>query len=161
MKRLLTMRHLSLSRAPLLLAAVILALAIGPLPDRAKAHSYNLPGIMVGHVWAPPPADGEDGIAVYGPILNTGAEALQLVGASSPIAEQTRFRISKDGAVSWPDSIELRPNKPFGMAKWREHIWLSGLKKTVKEGDQFEVVLDFGSAGKLPVEVVVEKSANH
>ncbi len=63
--------------------------------------------------------------------------------------------------MSWPDRIKLPPNKPFGMAKWREHIWLSGLKKTVKEGDQFEVVLDFGNAGKLPVEVVVEKSANH
>ena len=155
------MRHLSLPHAPLLLAAALLALAIGHPTDGANAHSYNLHGIMVGHVWAPPPADGEDGIAVYGPILNSGHHAIQLVGASSPIADQTRFRISKDGAESWPDSIELRPNKPFGLAAWREHIWLSGLKKTVKEGDQFEVVLDFGKAGKLPVEVVVEKSANH
>lgn len=155
------MRLLSKPRVPLLIAAALLAFAVGHMPDGARAHSYNMHGIMVGHVWAPPPADGEDGVAVYGPILNTGSEAIQLVGASSPIANQTRFHISKDGTESWPKSIELRPNKPFGMAKWREHIWLSGLKKTVKEGDQFEVVLDFGNAGKLPVEVVVEKSANH
>lgn len=155
------MRRLSKSRAPLLLAAALLAFAFGHAPDGARAHSYNMHGIMVGHIWAPPPADGEDGVAVYGPILNTGADTIRLVGASSPIAGQTRFRISKDGSESWPASIELRPNKPFGMAKWREHIWLSGLKQTVKEGDQFEVVLDFGNAGKLPVEVVVEKSANH
>ena len=155
------MRNISISRAPLLFVAALLTFAIGHLPDGANAHSYNLHGIMVGHVWAPPPADGEDGIAVYGPILNTGHDAIQLVGASSPIADQTRFRISKDGAVSWPDSIQLPPNKPFGMAEWRVHIWLSGLKKSVKEGDQFEVVLDFGNAGKLPVEVVVEKSAHH
>ena len=155
------MRLLLKSRAPLLVAAALLAFAFGHTPDGARAHSYKMHDIMVGHVWAPPPADGEDGVAVYGPILNTGHDAIQLVGASSPIADKTRFRISKDGTESWPESIQLRPNKPFGMAKWRTHIWLSGLKKTVKEGDQFEVVLDFGHAGKLPVEVVVEQSANH
>jgi copper(I)-binding protein len=138
-----------------------LAFALQLAPIQVLAHSYKLDTIAVGHVWAPPPEEGAKGIAVYGPILNRGDTSARLVGASSPIAEEVRFRISKDGDVNWPEVIELRPNKPVSLASWREHIWLSGVQKPVEDGDSFELILDFGDAGKLPVKVVVEDEGAH
>lgn len=138
------------------LAAAALA-AAGP----AAAHGYKLGAIAVGHVWAPPPAPGADGVAVYGPILNGGAAPARLERASSPIADEVRFRTEKDGTVSWVPGIDLRPGKPVALAPWREHIWLSGLKRPVEAGGSFPLTLDFGPAGTLDVEVVVESKSGH
>lgn len=155
------MRNLSKTGSLFPLLAALAAFAVGHLPGAAEAHSYKMHNIMVGHVWAPPPKDGEDGIAVYGPLFNSGKKDVHLVGATCPIATKVRFRISKDGDVSWPKEIDLKPMKPVGMAAWREHIWLSGLKKEVHNGDHIKVVLDFGSEGKMPIEVLVEKKPGH
>lgn len=125
----------------------------------AIAHSYKLDDIAVGHMWAPP-GNGA-GIPVYGPILNEGDAPATLVGASSPIAQEVRFRTEKDGKVSWPKTIELPPDKPLGLAAWREHIWLTGLLRPLKDGDTFDMTLDFGSKGRLAIKVVVETTAGH
>ncbi len=66
-----------------------------------------------------------------------------------------------EGEVRWPAAVELRPGKPFALAAWREHIWLSGLKKPLKKGDSFDLILDFGNAGTLAVQVVVEEASGH
>lgn len=130
-------------------------------PSETLAHSYKLDDIAVGHVWASPPEEGAGGIAVYGPILNRGDNSARLVGASSLVAEEVRFRISKDGEVDWLEFIELGPNKPVSLAAWREHIWLSGIRDSIERGDSFELILDFGDAGKLPVKIVVEDEGGH
>lgn len=142
----------------------LLAVCIGLLAtisEHAGAHSYKLGDIAIGHIWAPPPGDGAEGLAVFGPILNQGSATVQLVGASAPIAGQVRFRKLSDGAATWVDVIELRPGKPLALAPWREHIWLSGLNRPLKEGDSFDLTLDFGDAGRLQVKVVVEKASGH
>lgn len=125
----------------------------------ADAHSYKLGKIMIGHVWAKPPEAGDDGIAVFGPIFNQNGEPVHLVGASSPVADSVRFRISKDGNVSWPKSIDFQPGKPLALAPWRQHIWLSGLHHPLKDGDEFDLTLDFADKGKITVEVMVENAA--
>jgi len=145
--------------------ALFAAMAGGALvvaPGKAQAHSYKLGDIAVGHIWAPPPEKDAAGLPVYAPILNSGNTAVRLTGASSPVADQVRFRlVQKDGTVQWPQSVELRPGKPFSLAAWHEHIWLSGLRKPLKEGDWFDLTLDFGDKGRLPVKVRVEKSPGH
>jgi len=155
-----TLRNLGKQRLRYVLPGLATAFALAVAVE-ALAHSYKLADIAVGHVWAPPPEEGAGGIAVYGPILNRGDTAARLVGASSPIAETVRFRVSKEGDVSWSEAIELHPNKPVSLAPWREHIWLSGIQTPVEEGDSFELILDFGDAGKLPVKVVVEDEGAH
>jgi copper(I)-binding protein len=127
----------------------------------ASAHSYKLGDIAIGHVWAPPPEKGATGVPVYGPILNRGETTVRLVGASTPMAEQVRFRTEKNGEVRWREAIKLSPGKPLALAPWREHIWLSGLKKPLKEGDSFDLILDFGGAGQLMVKIVVETATGH
>lgn len=140
-----------------LAAAIIVGAAACP----GHAHSYKLGDLAIGHVWSPPPEDGATGLPVYGPILNSGDSDAQLVGASSPIAGETRLRLLQDGKELWPDHIDLRPGKPFALAPWREHIWLSGLREAPRAGDSFELTLDFGQAGAVTVDVVVEQTAGH
>jgi len=142
----------------------LLAACIGSLTtvsEDAWAHSYKLGDIAVGHIWAPPPEDDAEGLAVFGPILNQGGATVRLVGASTPIAGQVRFRRLSDGAATWVDAIELRPGKPLALAAWREHIWLSELRKPLKNGDAFDLTLDFGSAGTLKIKVEVETAGGH
>jgi len=134
---------------------------MGWAPTVANAHSYKLGDIAVGHIWAPPPEEGADGLPVYGPILNRGDIAVRLVGAATPVAARVRFRAEKDGNARWPEAIEFAPGRPLALAAWREHIWLSGLKKPLAAGDSFELTLDFGEAGSLIVKVVVEKASGH
>lgn len=147
-------------RAVLGIACVAVALAAA-LPLPAAAHSYKFGEIAVGHVWAPPAAQDAEGVPVYGPLLNRGKTPDSVVGASSPIAGSVRFRVSKDGKTSWPDSIPLPPGRPLGLAPWRVHLWLTGLKRPLKDGDRFDVTLTFAHAGKHTVQVLVERTAGH
>lgn len=138
----------------MLLAAVLICSSL--IADMVSAHSYKLGDIAVGHVWAPPPEPGAEGLAVYGPILNRGNDAVRLVGASTSAAKQVRIRRISDGEVAWPTGIILIPGKPFALAPWREHYWISNLSRPLVEGDSFPLTLDFGTDGQLTVTVVVE-----
>jgi len=152
-------------RAPLIFAAaaLLLAGALAVAPSDAQAHSYKMGDIMVGHIWAKTPGKGADGVPVYVPMLNSGKTTVELIGASTPIADKARLRKvdKKSGTVTWPKAIELHPGKPFALAAWREHLWLSGLHEALKDGDWFDLTLNFGKAGKLPVKVRVENTPGH
>lgn len=143
-----------------LVCAIAVAVILSS-PVEVRAHSYKLGDISIGHVWATPPENGDSGVAVYGPILNGTDEPLRLLGASTPIADEVRFRVSKNSAVRWPEFIELDPGKPLALAPWREHIWLSGLEEPLKEGDSFGLSLDFGGKGAIAITVVVEGAGGH
>ncbi len=133
----------------------------GLLLPKAAAHSYTLGTIMIGHFWAPPVAQNAKGAAVYGPFLNAGTEAVTLEGAHTDIAEKVRFRVEKDGVESWVDHITLPSNKPVGLAAWREHIWLTGLKEPLEDGGSFDLTLDFGDAGHKTIKIVIESESGH
>ncbi len=147
------------STADLAFGFALALIALG-LPGAAMAHSYKLGNIEIGHIWAPPPKAGIDGVAVYGPLFNEGKKLQTLVAVSSPEARTARFRLVRDGVESWPAHIELHPGKPVSLAAWGPHIWLSGLKKAVKKGDWINLTLDFGPAGKLAVKALVQNSAS-
>jgi len=127
----------------------------------ASAHSYKLGQISIGHVWSPPPLGGVVSIPVYGAILNQGTEKAHLIGAETSVAETVRFRVDAGGTELWPTRITLSPGKPLGLAAWREHIWISGLRKPLKPGDTFDLTLDFGENGKVNTMVIVEEEAGH
>lgn len=142
--------------------SLALAAALLILPGvAAHGHSYKFGEVSVGHVWAPPPDPRADGIPVYGPILNRGDKPVHLAGASTPAANKVRIRVEKAGDVQWPAGIELRPMRPVALAAWRAHLWVSGLKRDLKQGDSFELTLDFGEAGRHTVEVIVESGSAH
>ncbi|MCB8837848.1 copper chaperone PCu(A)C [Aurantimonas sp. VKM B-3413] len=140
-------------------AAAALGLAAAISPVAASAHSYKLGSLRIGHVWAKPAAKGEDAI-VYGPIFNTAPEPAALKGASSPAATATELRSAVDGANKRLDAIALPPGRPVALAPWREHIVLTGLKQPLQNGDAVDLDLDFGSLGKISVQVEIEDQAS-
>jgi copper(I)-binding protein len=150
------------------MAALAAVMAVGSgvvvvamLPATVQAHSYTLGKIMIGHFWAPPTDQDAKGAAIYGPLLNGGSEPVILLGATTPIADKVRFRIEKDGVESWVNHITLTPNKPMGLAAWRQHIWLSGLKEPLVAGGSFDLNLDFGKAGHKMIQIVIEPEGGH
>lgn len=147
-------------------ALILIALTVGLVEiilvaTSAHAHSYKLADISIGHIWSPPVASAGEGAPIYGALLNRGAKPVRLIRATSPIAEQVEFRTGKDGNAQWLKSIQLEPAKPLGLAPWQQHIWLSGLKRPLKEGDSFELTLDFGLSGSITIKVVVESEFGH
>lgn len=151
-----------LGRRRLARGALLALLAAAGWPvGLARAHSYKLGDIAVGHLWAPPPAAGADGLPVYGPLLNRGETTVRLVGVSSPLAERVRFRRRQDDKTAWPEALELMPMRPLALAAWREHIWVEGLKRSLGEGERLPLLLDFGPAGQLEADAVIEGAAGH
>ena len=130
-------------------------------PTAAPAHSYELGDLAVGHIWGPQPVDGSGSIPIYAGVLNSSSKPISLVGATTSIASQVRIRKAENGSVRWPETIEFEPGRPFALAPWREHLWVTGLKRLLGEGDSFDLTLDFGSAGTLDVTVVIESEAGH
>lgn len=123
------------------------------------AHSYKIGEISIGHVWSAP-TDG-NGASIYGPLLNNGMQEDRLISVQSPISERARFRIIDKNVETWPDDIALKPGKPFALAPWREHIWLSGLKQSLRERESFPLSLTFARAGTITIDVTVENEAGH
>jgi len=130
-------------------------------PTATSAHSYELGDLAVGHIWAPQPVDGSGNIPIYAGVLNSSSKPVSLVGATTSVAGTVRIRKAKNGSVRWPEAIKFEPGRPFALAPWREHLWVTGLKRPLGEGDSFDLTLDFGSAGTLDVTVVIESEAGH
>ena len=147
--------------AQLFLALATVGLIEALAPNVAAAHSYKLGKIAVGHVWALPPEKGAMGVPVYGPILNRSNTPVRLVGASTPVAKEVRFRVVRAGGIRWLETIALAPDKPVALAPWRQHIWLAVLNRGFKYGGKFDLTLDFGKSGKLTIEVIVEQVSGH
>lgn len=128
------------------------------VPLGAAGHSYTLEDVAVGHLWAPPPEDGATTLDVYGPILNRGAVPARLAGVSTPVAESAGFADSDGASLA---DLALPPGKPVTLAAWSHHIRLSGLRRPLEAGDRIPMTLDFGGAGRLDIEVVVERNGSH
>tara|TARA_R110002110_G_scaffold85816_6_gene223989 strand:+ start:27130 stop:27636 length:507 start_codon:yes stop_codon:yes gene_type:complete len=143
------------------LSAFAAALFLVFNPTATSAHSYELGDLTVGHIWAPQPVDGSVSIPIYAGVLNSSSKPISLVGATTSVAGTVRIRKAKNGSVRWPEAIKFEPGRPFALAPWREHLWVTGLKRLLGEGDSFDLTLDFGSAGTLDVTVVIESEAGH
>lgn len=140
-------------RSFLILAASSL---LAPL---ARAHSFKVGEIAIGHVWGLPSQSNET--QVFIPLVNRGAEADALVAARSaiaPVIELRRNNRYDDPALA---SLALLPKKPVAMRKGARHLRLIGLTKPLKAGDRFELILDFEKAGETAVEVIIDDGAGH
>lgn len=134
-------------------------LAVLALAGTAAAHEYKQGGILVVHPHSSASA-GKTG-AAYFLIENRGAEADRLTGASSPAAGAVEIHEMKmDGAIMRMrqlPGVDLPPGGKASLAPGGNHLMLIGLKAPLKEGDRFPLILEFAKAGKIEVEVIVEK----
>lgn len=116
--------------------------------------------IQVGKAWARPAAQGGNG-AGYAVISNSGSEADKLTTVASPVA--ARVEIHETMVMNGQAMMHPRPGglaipaggaaslKPGGL-----HLMMMGLKRPLKAGEHFPMVLTFRKAGKLTVDFVVQ-----
>ncbi len=137
----------------------VLALAVAGMATAAEAHEYKQGGLLIVHPFSRVSA-GMTG-AAYLTIENRGKETDRLIDAASPAAAAVEMHEMKmDGAIMRMrqlPGIDLPPGAKVALQPGGNHIMLIGLKAPLQEGDMFPLVLTFAKAGKVEVEVIVQK----
>lgn len=126
-------------------------------PSIATAHSYKVGDIKIGHAWAFPGLAGQDGQA-FMPLLNAGSGEDALVAARSDACLFVQLRRNARYDDPPEEQFALAPNKPVAMRPQAVHLRLLGLKRELKLGDEFKMVLDFLNAGEIELDVHVENT---
>jgi len=118
-------------------------------------------GIEVSDAWARTATEGTNS-AVYFVIQNHYADADELTGASTDIADAAEVHESKmEGDVmtmNHMDSVTLDPYAKVEFMPGGLHIMLIGLKQDLKAGDQVEVTLHFNNNSDLIVKATVRNA---
>jgi copper(I)-binding protein len=130
-----------------------------PAAASAYAHSYTAGAIAIGHVWGLPSETNET--QVFAPFSNRGTTADELVAARSSICSLIELRQNNRYDDPPLKSIELPAGKPVAMRKGAKHLRLIGLTRSLRQGDRFDMILDFLNAGEVSVEVMVEDGPGH
>ena len=133
---------------------LVSVLTIGLLLNSCAAP--NTEGIEVHDAWARPAAQGGNG-AVY--IVIRPAAADELVGVTSDVAEAVEMHESvMSGDVMEMhqlESVPLNAGQEIVFEPGGLHIMLIGLKQDLKNGDEFEIILQFQKHEDLRISVSV------
>jgi len=129
----------------------------------ALAHGVAAGDLQLDHPYAVPSAPGEShGKAYLRGIKNAGAHPERLLGASTPVAAKVELhslkldanglRGKQVGAIELPAKtvIRLRHTGDY-------QLTLIDLKAPLKDGDRFDLTLNFEHAGSQTVKVWVQK----
>jgi hypothetical protein len=130
-----------------LLAALLSSLAA----TGARAHSYVLGSVEIGHPWARP-TDAKLG-AAYCVLAIKGNGSDRLLGSETPVAERIELRTAAGEAVP---AIEISSGRPVVLRPGKPYLALVGLKRALKLGESFPLTLRFDLAGEIAVTVMVE-----
>ncbi|MFQ5595183.1 MAG: copper chaperone PCu(A)C [Anaerolineae bacterium] len=119
------------------------------------------PSLRARDVWSRPAPAGGTGV-VYLTLENQGRQPDRLTGARSDIAEAVELHRTKmEGDVMQMQPIaggvEVPARSRVVFEPGGAHIMLIGLKRDLKAGDRFTVVLEFEKSGTLTVESEVRQ----
>ena len=147
-------------RTVLLAATAGLLLAAGV----ASGHEAKVGTIEIEHAWARPAKSGNG--AAYMTLSNEGKAPDRLVAVSAPdVARSAELHESSTDAQGVmrmrpvEGGVEVPPGGEARLAPGGYHVMLVGLKHPLAEGKNFPLVLTFAKAGKVTVDVAVEKGA--
>ncbi len=116
--------------------------------------------IQVSKAWARPAAQGGNG-AGYAVITNSGPESDKLTGAVSPVAARIEIHESMvmNGQAMMhphPGGLAIPASGAASLKPGGFHLMLMGLKRPLKSGEHFPMVLTFQKAGQVQVDFVVQ-----
>lgn len=126
----------------------------------AHAHDYDVGTLNIDHPWSRATVAGiPNGVAYFG-LKNTGDQDDRLVSASTPVADRAELHNHVvDGEVvrmRHVDNIEIPAGGSVALEPSGLHVMLMGLKQPLKEGETFELTLEFEHAGTTTVDVMVQ-----
>ena len=136
----------------LLWISLVLALG-GAIPGAVSAQS-----VQVVDAWSRPTPPGMDvGVAYF--IIRNAGKSDRLLRVSSPVAKRAELHVSsmKNGVMRMEglSSVDIGSGAPTSFEPGGRHVMLLGLKRPLKEGDAFPLVLTFANAGKVEAKVQV------
>lgn len=139
------------------LPLLLFAICVGA---NAQTRDYHLSRLHIMHPYARTTVANQLTGVVYMTIENKGDKADQLISMESPIAGSVEMHtMSMDGNVMRMraiDSLELKPASTTAMKPGAYHVMLMGLKRPLKAGDRFPLLLRFKKSGEIGVAVLVE-----
>jgi hypothetical protein len=96
---------------------------------------------------------------VYLELVNHASGPDRLMTVSTPVAARTDLHmIERDGDIVKMRRLEtltIPPGETLAFSPGGAHIMLSGLKAPLREGDRFDLILQFEAAGEITIEVPV------
>lgn len=140
-------------RSLLVAAAICLA-----APLAAEDHPE---GIHIHDPYALVSPGGNTG-AVFFTIHNNTATDIVLTGASTPVAKLAELHTHKDAGdgvmqmVRIEGGIPLPAGEMHALQRGGDHVMLMGLTQPLKDGDHFEVTLQFTGAEPVVFDVAVD-----
>lgn len=126
-------------------------------PAIARAHSYRLGDIAIGHAWALPNEVSGEGQA-FVPLVNNGKTTDELVAARSSVCGAIELRRNNRYDDPPLASFVLEPGRPLPMRPTARHLRLMGLRAPLVLDQRFTIILDFLNAGETEVEFHVENA---
>lgn len=151
------LRHL---RWLLAMSLALLGCASSLWPNLTDAHEYRAAGLKIEHPWSRATAPGVSVGVGYLALVNEGAKADVLIGASSPLAAQVEIHVTRvEGGMMRMRRVErvsLPPGATVRFAPGGTHLMLTGLKRPLAVGETVPLLLRFADAGEQRVELKVE-----
>ena len=136
------------------------------LISSAQAHAVKAGDLVIEHAHARATMGNMPNSAAFLQIANKGKTDDALLSASTAVAERVELHTMKmEGDVMKMravDSIELKAENTISMKPGQgPHVMLFGLKKSLKVGDKFPMMLNFRKAGAVEMSVEVMDIASH
>jgi periplasmic copper chaperone A len=129
----------------------------------ANAHEYTVGELHIAHPWSremPPVAPTA---AAYFVVHNKGAEADRLLSVSTPHAGKAELHehMHADGVMKMQqvENVTIPAGGEVKFEPMGYHVMMFNLKQQAKDGERFPLTLTFENAGKVDVEVAVQKDA--
>jgi copper(I)-binding protein len=139
--------------------SVVLAALMAALASSAFAHEFELGKLKIGHPWARATVAANGGAFLS--VENTGTTPDKLLRASTDVAGTVELHTHiKEGDIMrmrQVQAIDIPVNQKVTLAPGGFHIMLMGLKKKLVEGERFPLTLEFEKAGKITVEIAIDK----
>ena len=146
-------------KSSLLLAALLL-----PVFSAANATDYKAGDLLVSDPWSQELPPNAPTVAAYFVIHNTGATPDRLLSAETPVADKAELHEHvMQGALmkmQQMPSMAVPAKGDLTFAPMAYHVMLLGLKdrSVLADGKQFPLTLTFEKAGKVQVDVSVQKA---
>ena len=136
-------------------AAVLLVLLSAP----AAAEMAEVGDISIRDAWVRASIGSAPNSAAYMVIETSGDQPDQLVGASSPAADQVQMHAHvMDGDIARMrpvEAIEVAPGEPTLLQPGGLHLMLVGLQQRLTAGESMPVTLRFADAGEVTLEIPI------
>ncbi|PQJ43003.1 copper resistance protein CopZ [Vibrio campbellii] len=139
-------------------AIALIAFMLSPL---SLAHEYEAGKIHIDHPWSREAPPNAPVIGGFFQLSNLGDADDALIAASTPIADRVEIHThtKEDGMMKMMkiDEVVVEPQQKVEFKPGGFHLMIFNPTQTLKEGDRFPVTLTFKKAGKVEVEMAVEK----